>query len=410
MRRQIRRKTARVCPSRRSVKNQVLVALEKKIQRLSEWRRRLSALLKFGKKASVITSLEELLLLLVEESRTVLKAERATVFIVDKERQELWSKVASGTETIRIPLDKGIAGAVAVSGHLLNIRDVYKDPRFNPEVDKKTGFRTRSVLTAPMFDAKNNVIGVFQVLNRKGGHAFDQQDEEVITLLADQASGHIENAQLYQEIRKVTQETIFRLAAAVEYKDHDTRAHLWRMSTYAALVAREMGFGAEWVENLRLASPMHDIGKIGVPDAILNKPGSLTPEEWEEMKKHPTHGSEILQGSDNELMKMSATIALGHHEKWNGTGYPRGLKGEKISMEARIAAIADVFDALTTKRSYKPAMPLDEAVAIIDKETGSHFDPQVVAAFHRCLPKIAEVMKTAPLEELTAIPKRNEHP
>jgi len=285
---------------------------------------------------------------------------------------------------------------------MLNIRDVYKDPRFNPDVDKKTGFKTRSVLTAPMFDAKNNVIGVFQVLNRKGGGNFDQQDEELLTLVADQASAQIENAQLYSEIRKVTQETIFRLAAAVEYKDHDTRAHLWRTSSYAALVAKEMGLDPEWVENLRLATPMHDIGKIGVPDAVLNKPGSLTPEEWDEMRKHPTLGYDILKDADNDLMKMSASVALCHHEKWNGTGYPHGLKGEAIPVEARIAAIADVFDALMSKRSYKNALSMEEALSIIDKDTGSHFDPQVVAAFHRVLPKIETIVKSTAPEDISA--------
>lgn len=379
-------------------------SLQEKIQRLNEWRRRLSLLLKYGKRASTTMNLDQLLQLLVEESTTVLNAERATVFLVDRKKNELWSKVASGTETIRIPLDKGIAGAVARSGEILNIPDVYQDSRFNPEIDRKTGYRTRSLLAAPMFNAKNMVIGVFQVLNRKSGKSFDRQDEEVLTLIADQASGHVENTQLYQEIRKVTQETIIRLAGAVEFKDHDTRAHLWRMSQYSALIAKEMGYGAEWVENLRLAAPMHDIGKIGVPDAILNKPGKLDAEEWEEMKKHPIYGAEILKDADNELMQMSATVALCHHEKWDGSGYPNGLKGDAIPIEARIASLADVFDALTSKRIYKPSFSLEETLAMIDRDSGRHFDPKVVEAFHRCLPKITEIMeKYAPRDGKTPV-------
>src|SRR5258706_5753865 len=143
--------------------------LLQKINRLSEWRRRLSLLLKFGKMASAITNLEDLLQLLIEEAKTVLMAERATVFLVDKKNNELWSRVASGTKTIRIPLNKGIAGAVATSGQLLNIKDVYKDPRFNPEVDKQTGYMTRSVLTVPMLNPKNVVIGAFQVCTPLSG-------------------------------------------------------------------------------------------------------------------------------------------------------------------------------------------------------------------------------------------------
>jgi putative two-component system response regulator len=174
------------------------------------------------------------------------------------------------------------------------------------------------------------------------------------------------------------------------------------MSQYSAIVAREMGFDPEWVENLRLASPMHDIGKIGVPDAILNKPGKLTDEEWVEMKKHPSHGAEILQDTENELMQMSALIALCHHEKWDGSGYPRGIKGEEIPMEARIATIADVFDALTSKRVYKPSFSLDDTLKIIDEGAGKHFDPKVVEAFHRAIEKIVPIMQTfAPKEGQT---------
>jgi HD-GYP domain-containing protein (c-di-GMP phosphodiesterase class II) len=392
--------------------NKKLQAFELKIEKLNQWRHRLDLLLKYSKKASTITNLDELLQLLVEESTTVLNAERATVFLVDRKNLELWSKVASGTQTIRVPLDKGIAGAVATSGETLNIKDVYKDSRFNPEVDKKTGFVTRSILTAPMFNAKNIVIGVFQVLNSKRTQGFDHQDEEILGLIADQASGHVENAQLYQEIRKATQETVIRLAAAVEFKDHDTRAHLWRMSQYSAIVAREMGFDAEWSENLRLAAPMHDIGKIGVPDAILNKPGKLTPEEWEEMKKHPIYGAEILKDTDNELMQMSATIALCHHEKWDGSGYPRGLKGEEIPIEARIATIADVFDALTSKRIYKPSFSLQETLEIINRDSGKHFDPKVVDNFLKSLPKIVTIMEAyAPkgdTQQAVAVPSFSE--
>ncbi len=386
-------------------KTNLVTELTNKVQRLSEWRRRLSVLLKYGKRAVTTTTVDELLQLLVEESKTVLNAERATVFLVDKKKNELWSRVASGTETIRVPLGKGIAGAVAVSGQLLNIKDVYKDTRFNPEVDRKTGFRTHSMLTAPMFNAKNQVIGVFQVLNRKGGKSFDPQDEEILTLLADQASGHVENAQLYQEIRKVTQETIIRLCGAVEFKDHDTRAHLWRMSQYSAIIAKQMGFTAEWIENLRLAAPMHDIGKIGVPDAVLKKPGKLTPEEWEEMKKHPEYGAKILADAENELMQMAATVALCHHEKWDGSGYPRGIRGEQIPIEARIATLADVFDALTSKRIYKPSFSLEETLSLIDQDSGKHYDPKVVEAFHKCLPQMVPIMETyAPRDGKTEEP------
>lgn len=381
-------------PSRSNSTGPAIERMENRLERLNKWRRRLSLLLKYTKDASTMTTLDDLLTLFVEEAKDVIGAERATVFLVDKQTKELWSKVASGAETIRVPINKGIVGAAAMSGKLLSIRDVYKDSRFNPDIDKKTGFRTRSVMAAPMHNAKSQVIGVFQILNRRKGSYFDRQDEEILTLIADQAAAHVENAHLYQEIRKTAHETIIRLAGAVEYKDYDTRQHLWRMSQYSAIIAEEMGFSREWVENIRLAAPMHDIGKIGVPDAVLNKPGRLNDQEWVEMKKHPKYGYEILKGSDNELMEMCAIVAYCHHERWDGKGYPQGLKEDQIPIEARIASLADVFDALTSKRIYKPSFSEEETLALIKKERGFQFDPAVVDAFFKCLPKIKPIMET----------------
>jgi signal transduction protein with GAF and PtsI domain len=148
-------------------------SLQKKIKELNEWKRRLSVLLKFGTRASTTRSVDDLLLLLVEEAKAVLSAERATVFLWDKKEKILWSKVASGTETIRVPMDRGIAGSVLTTGQLQNIPDAYKDPRFNPEVDRKTGYRTQTILACPMRNKKNQIIGVFQVLNRIGSKPFD---------------------------------------------------------------------------------------------------------------------------------------------------------------------------------------------------------------------------------------------
>lgn len=165
------------------------------------------------------------------------------------------------------------------------------------------------------------------------------------------------------------------------------------MGQYSAIIAEQMGFDSEWVENIRMAAPMHDIGKIGVPDAILNKPGKLDAEEWVEMKKHPIYGAEILKDSENELMQMSATVALCHHERWDGKGYPNGLKGKDIPIEARIASLADVFDALTSKRVYKPSFSVDQTLKMIDDESGTQFDPTVVKAFYKCLGKITPIME-----------------
>jgi HD-GYP domain-containing protein (c-di-GMP phosphodiesterase class II) len=371
---------------------QPLEKLKQENRELREWRRRLSLLLEYGKKISARKELDSLLRLLVEESKKVLQADRSTVFLLDRKKNELWSRVASGDAVIRVPANKGIVGEAVSRGHVINIKDAYADPRFNQDIDRKTGYRTRTLITAPMRNNRGDIIGAFQVLNRRFGR-FDKNDEQILLIFAEQAATAVENAQLYEEVRSAAKDTIFRLAAAAEYKDKDTRNHLERMSRYSALIAEEMGMPHTWVQSILLASPMHDIGKLGVPDAILQKPGKLEPSEWKEIQRHPIYGGDILRNSDNELIQMSERVALSHHEKWDGSGYPLGIKGEKIPVEGRIVALADVFDALTSRRCYKPAFSMQETLSIIKESSGKHFDPKCVEAFFLALPKIVIVME-----------------
>jgi HD-GYP domain-containing protein (c-di-GMP phosphodiesterase class II) len=328
----------------------------------------------------------------MEAAREILQAERCTVFQLDKKTNELWSRVATGEGTIRVLAHRGIVGETIAHRRVINIADAYADGRFNPDVDRATGFRTRTLLTAPLLDTKGNVLGVLQVLNKTGG-GFQADDEKMLVLFAEQAAAAVENAQLYDELQAAYKDTIFRLAAAAEFKDHDTRNHLERVSRYAALIAEDRGMPADWCARLALASPMHDIGKLGIPDAILKKPGRLTEEEWVDMRRHPLFGGDILANSENELLRMSERVARGHHEKWDGTGYPLGISGEAIPLEARIVALADVFDALTSRRCYKPAFSLDDTRKIIDEGAGKHFDPQLVESFRNIFPKILDVME-----------------
>ncbi|MBW2118424.1 MAG: two-component system response regulator [Deltaproteobacteria bacterium] len=176
-------------------------------------------------------------------------------------------------------------------------------------------------------------------------------------------------------------DTIYRLSRAAEYKDEDTGAHILRMSNYSTVVARKMGLNESVVESILYAAPMHDIGKIGTPDRILLKPGKLDLDECEIMKQHATIGGKILEGADAGFIKLAEVIALTHHEKWDGSGYPLGLKGPKIPLAGRITAIADVFDALTSKRPYKEPFSLEKSYGIIREGRGSHFDPEVADAF-----------------------------
>ena len=195
---------------------------------------------------------------------------------------------------------------------------------------------------------------------------------------------------LEAEIRKTTQElhdreeeTLIRLAKAGEYRDEDTGNHIHRISRYSRLIAEKLGLSEELCDLIAQSSPMHDIGKIGIPDAILLKPARLTPEEFRIMQQHTEVGYEILKDSPSKYLQTGAVIALNHHEKFNGEGYPRGLKGENIPLEARIVAVADVFDALVTNRPYKKSWPLEKAFEYIREERGNHFDPDCADIFEQ---------------------------
>jgi putative two-component system response regulator len=196
--------------------------------------------------------------------------------------------------------------------------------------------------------------------------------------------------QAYDQVRHASVETVLRLSQAAEFKDEDTGTHVLRMSRYCASVARKLDYPEHQVELLLHASPMHDIGKIGIPDRILLKPGKLTADEWAIMKQHTTIGAKILAGSNSEVVRMGETIASSHHEKWDGTGYPRGLKGDDIPWPGLIAAIGDVFDALTSRRPYKDAFSVEKAFQILREGRGSHFAPDVVDAFFAVESEILE--------------------
>lgn len=191
-----------------------------------------------------------------------------------------------------------------------------------------------------------------------------------------------------RELADTRFEIIRRLGRAAEYRDNETGLHIVRMSKYSQLLGRAAGMSQTQSELLLNASPMHDIGKIGIPDSILLKPGKLDMDEWEVMKTHPVIGAEILSGHQSELMGMASQIALAHHEKWDGSGYPHGLQGEEIPLEARVVAVCDVFDALTTARPYKKAWPVEEAIAYIHDNSGKHFDPELVNLCPAILPEI----------------------
>jgi PAS domain S-box-containing protein len=222
----------------------------------------------------------------------------------------------------------------------------------------------------------------FPLLNEKGhaiavcGISVDVTGQRDALRLRDELAAAQQQA--IEELRQSRQETVERLSKAIELHDFSTGEHVDRMAKVAAFLGAELGLDAERVLLLRVASPMHDVGKIATPDEILRKPGSLTPAERTKMQRHTVVGHELLANSKSELLRLAATIALTHHERFDGAGYPRGLTATEIPLEGRIAAVADVFDALLSHRCYRPAMSVDETVRIIEEGRGTHFDPQIV--------------------------------
>ncbi len=236
------------------------------------------------------------------------------------------------------------------------------------------------------FESNEVLINVANALRRRRLEIENEAHRERLEQTVQERTAALRLAiqrleQAQKEIRLSREETIQRLAIAAEFRDNATAQHIRRMSHYCELLARRYGLNAERCELIRIASPMHDIGKIGTPDHILLKPGKFTSEEFDAIRRHTEMGYRILAGSEAELLKLAALIALTHHEKFDGSGYPRGLAGDAIPLEGRIAAIADAFDALTTKRVYKPAFPPEQAIDLMRQQRGMHFDPDLLDIF-----------------------------
>ena len=371
-------------------------------RRLGAGRRDLDTLLEVTRQLMTLTDLDALLRLIAEATVTMVGAERATIYIVDRDRQEFWSRVATGTGVgeIRFPIGVGIAGTVAKTGETISIPDAYADPRFNPESDKRTGFHTRNLLTLAMTGHDGAVIGVFQAINKKGG-GFTVEDETTLGSLAASAAVAVENAQLVTAQKRLWQSLIETLATTIDARDQQTAGHSKRVTRYAAVIGAEVGLSADDLVRLQAAALLHDYGKIAVRDRFLQKPGKLDYAEFAYMKAHAEKTAEFLGYLDFPPdMREVPAIAAQHHERMDGTGYPKGLSGDEILQGARIVAAADVFDALTAPRYYKPAYTLEKTLELMDEMAGAHLDPAVVTAVHRALPvlerTIHELMPTWP--------------
>jgi putative two-component system response regulator len=222
------------------------------------------------------------------------------------------------------------------------------------------------------FRSTEVVLRVRNILETRHFYLAQSRQSERLDQLVQARTAQLEQSQV---------EMLIRLARTAEYRDDEAGEHIWRVAQLSAQLARKLGLEESRADLLLRAARLHDVGKVAVPDSILMKPSQLNQEEFELVKRHTLVGAELLSGSQSPLLKIAETIALTHHERWDGTGYPRGLKGEAIPLEGRILAVADSFDALTHQRSYRTARTLEQAVAEISAQSGKQFDPKVVAAF-----------------------------
>lgn len=343
--------------------------------------------------------LDKVLTYMADMGREMIVADRCTIWLYDKDRRELWTRMAHGLEEIRISVDQGLVGYAIKHERPIFIDDAYTNEEFRDvlqegaiKIDEQTGYRTKAIIVVPFRNNDNEIFGAYQAINKMTeDQVFSEQDLKYISLAASYSGKSLESVQLHQEIEETQKEIIFRMGEIGESRSKETGNHVKRVAEYSYIIALGLGMSEEEAELLRIASPMHDIGKVAIPDEVLKKPGKLTAEEYEIMKSHTVIGYNLLKNSRRRILRTAAIVAAQHHEKWNGSGYPNGLAGEDIHLYGRITAIADVFDALASDRVYKKAWELDRILNLFKEERGQHFDPKVVDTFMEQLPKILQI-------------------
>jgi len=349
----------------------------------SEHEARLALLEEVARQVGAVSELAQLVEQITRMTQHTLGASASSVLLLDEEKQELFFRVAEGDaksalKEVRISVGSGIAGWVARNGKPAIVNDVSKDPRHFKDIDKATDFETKAIMCAPLL-VHRKVIGVLEVLNKLDGSEFTERDLETLVSVASTAAIAIENTRLHHSLKEECKSTIKALAAAIDAKDPYTSGHSQHVMAYALLAGASLSLSSQDLEVLEYAGILHDVGKIGIPDSILGKPGKLTEDEYGIIKRHPVISASILDGV--QFLEAARTLVLYHHERYDGQGYPDGLKGEEIPLGARILAVADSFDAITSSRPYRAAMSAKEAIDELHRCTGTQFCPVAVEAF-----------------------------
>lgn len=368
---------------------QSLVSLEQAIIRqLESSENQLVALVGVGRAINSSLGLQRVLEEVMDSLIGLMHAERGFLMLREGDG-ELKKQIARGIdhsdlENVEFKVSRTIVDKVATTGEAILTTNAQEDPRFENQMSV-AAYQLRSILCAPL-KIKNELMGVIYVDNRAHAGIFREHELRLIRAYADQAAVAIDNAQLFEELEASNTElqeaykaTLEGWVHALDLRDKETEGHTQRVTALTERLARLMGVGDEDLIHIKRGALLHDIGKMAIQDRILRKEGPLTREEREEINKHPVYAYEMLRKID--FLRPAIEIPYCHHEKWDGTGYPRGLKGETIPFSARIFPVVDVWDAMTSDRPYRKRLPHDKVREKIKAESGMHFDPQVVDAF-----------------------------
>jgi HD-GYP domain-containing protein (c-di-GMP phosphodiesterase class II) len=385
---------------------QSMVGAIEKTRLLEDARRRegrLNALVDISAQLTTTLDQYELLTRIMTHARLLLNVEATSVWQLNDERDELTAYAATGArgeeiKAIVVPAGQGIIGHVVGSGEIVRVDDVSRDERHLQEVDEQINFVTRSILCVPLRapsiylgaergEIEGRIIGGAQAINKMDG-AFSDEDVQTFETFASMAATVLQLSRLYTESQQLLIGMIKAFADAVDVRDRHNQQHSQRVSDFSVAIAEEMGLSRDDVYHVRIGSILHDIGKIGIPDRILDKPGKLDDDERREMNSHAEKGFEIMSQDELRwLLRSELPALLEHHERLDGKGYPRGLRGEQISKIARIVAVADVFDALTSTRPYRQGWDAHTTIEYMSERAGSEFDPTCIDALIRARQK-----------------------
>lgn len=352
----------------------------------------LASFLEINKAVCSLGPLDQVLDDIVQAAAEVIRARASSIILLYEERNQLVFEAAYGEkaeELTKLTFERdehSVAGWVTTHGRSMIINDVRQSPYFNGVVDEQTNFTTEKMLCVPMI-FKGRVSGCLEVLNKHSGNDFTQQDADILIAFGGQAAVAIDNARQYEQLDRQRIEmdmtysnTLLMIGDVIDMRDSNTAGHCRRVVAYTSSLAQKMGISdSEHLSKIEHGALLHDIGKLAVSDAILRKPGPLNEEEWAEMRKHPGDGARWLRRIP--LLRQAIPIVERHHEWWNGAGYPDGLSGGGIPIEARIFSICDAFDAITAKRAYKEALSYEEAANHLKVQSGRIYDPEVVECF-----------------------------